>query len=72
MPYKKLSELTEHDVSMICSNSHSCATCILYQSNMTSCLTDNNGKFLVMRQDITVYVPSKEGKHCLLGQGRLL
>ena len=72
MPYKKLSELTEKDVSMICSNAHSCATCILYQYNLTSCDFDNKGKFLVKLKDRVVYVPSKEGKNGKFGQGRLL
>ena len=70
MPYIKMSLLTEDNVRKICSNCYSCRSCPLWNKNLTSCLSDSKGKFIVKSKDVKVFVPVKDGKF-VFGQGRL-
>ena len=58
MPYKKLSKLTEHDLSMICSHHYACNGCpfINFICPCTSECIKN------LHKSYKVYVPKKVGK----------
>ena len=59
MPYKKFSELTENDISIICSHHYACIGCPF---NNMKCSCTVYG-YISLHKESKVYVPKKLGKY---------